>query len=86
MGPAPLTGEKAYYIKQTPENMLGEGAEALCFKIQAKNSKQICVAKLFKMPIDLMDSREKSRFETELETLRELNHPFVVKYIDYFLY
>jgi hypothetical protein len=39
MGPAPLIGEKAYYIKQTPENMLGEGSLDVCFKIQAKNSK-----------------------------------------------
>jgi serine/threonine protein kinase len=85
MGPAPLTGEKAYYIKQTPENMLGEGAHARCFKIKAKNSKQICVAKLIKVPVHLMDSTERRGFETEVEILRESNHPFVVKYIDYFL-
>ncbi len=39
MGPAPLTGEKAYRIKMTPENMLGEGADANCLKIEAKNTK-----------------------------------------------
>ena len=32
-----------------------------------------------------MDSTERRGFETELEVLRESNHPFIAKYLDYFL-
>ena len=52
MGPkpmTPLTGEKAYNIDTTREFILNSG-DAIFLKIQNKNTKQECVAKIFKIP------------------------------------
>ncbi len=55
MGNNATSGEKAYSIKLTKENRLGEGMYGSVFKIKRKQDKKLCAAKIFKVPIDAMD-------------------------------
>ena len=82
-----LIGEKAYKIKTTNENMmLGEGSYASVHKIERKDTKEIFAAKIFKIPFNDMSKMDSTGCERELEILKKAEHPFVIKYIEEFVY
>jgi serine/threonine protein kinase len=86
MGNAANQGEKAYSMKLTDKNKLGEGAYGTVYKIMTKDKKTACAAKIFKIPFKMMDSLEKMGYDRELQVLQETSHPFVVKYMEEFVY
>ena len=73
-------------MKLTYKNKLGEGAYGSVYKIMTKDLKTACAAKIFKIPAKLMNSLEKMGYDRELEILKEISHPFVVKYMEEFFY
>ena len=50
MGNGASQGEKAYSMKLTDKNKLGEGAFGAVYKIMTKDKKTACAAKIFKIP------------------------------------
>ena len=56
-------------MKLTEENMLGEGSFAQVYKIQRKIDGLECAAKIFKVPMALMNSNEETGYERESEIL-----------------
>ena len=66
MGNGATSGEHAYTIKLTEQNLLGEGADAKVYKVEAKKTGVICAAKFFKIPKHMMDSLENLGYEREL--------------------
>ena len=70
----------------TDGNRLGEGAYGEVYKIKKKKTKEICAGKFFKVPKDSMNSKEIIGYERESEILKTSDHPFVVKYIEEFMY
>lgn len=55
MGPAPMSGERAYHIRLTPEYKIGEGTFAEQYRIEAKNTKQMYAAKFYKVRVEHMN-------------------------------
>ena len=47
----PLASEKAYKIKMTEENALGQGSYAAVYKIRRRGTKEYYAAKIFKVQI-----------------------------------
>ena len=84
MGNTNLVGEKAYYFNE--KNMLGEGTFAKVLKVKHKVSNEVFAAKIFKMEYKVMDKLQELGYERELEILKTTNHPFVIKYIEEFVY
>jgi len=60
------TGADAYIIDLIPENRIGGGQYADVFKIQTKDSKECCAAKLLKARLEFFDSMEKLGYDREL--------------------
>ena len=58
MGNAAAQGEKAYSMKLTDKNKLGEGTYGAVYKIMTKDKKTACAAKIFKVPFKMMSSLE----------------------------
>jgi serine/threonine protein kinase len=79
-------GEAAYNIKLTEEKKLGEGSFAQVYKIKRKKDGLVCAAKIFKIPLGIMNSKDERGYERELKILKEAKHPFVVEYIEEFPY
>jgi hypothetical protein len=50
MGNTESTGEKAYSMKLTDKNKLGEGAYGAVYKVLTKENERPCAAKIFKVP------------------------------------
>jgi serine/threonine protein kinase len=86
MGNAASQGEKAYSMKLRDKNKLGEGAYGAVYKIMTKDKKTACAAKIFKVPFKMMSSLEHLGYDRELKILQETSHPFVVKYMEEFVY
>ncbi len=86
MGNNAIAGEKAYSIKLKQENKLGEGSFAEVYKIKSKDKKSFYAAKFFKLSFDAMSEHHRKNYESELEILKTLNHPFVIKYMEEFVY
>ena len=86
MGNGASQGEKAYSMKLTDKNKLGEGAFGAVYKIMTKDKKTACAAKIFKIPFKMMSSLEKLGYDRELKILQEASHPFVVKYMEEFVF
>ena len=80
------SGPGAYTLNFTPENRIGEGTYADVYKVQKKDTKEWCAAKLHKIPLSFFDSLQKLGYDRELEILKETDHPFVIKYKDEFVY
>ena len=51
-----------------------------------KDKKTACAAKIFKIPYKMMDSLDKLGYDRELKILQQTSHPFVVKYMEEFVY
>ena len=66
MGNNLITGEKAYKIKLDEVNKLGEGSFATVYKIKRLKDKQLCAAKIFKISLSNMSSKEEMGYEREL--------------------
>jgi serine/threonine protein kinase len=78
------SGEKAYKIKLDEANKLGEGSFASVYKIKRKKDNLLCAAKLFKISLSNMSSKEEIGYERELNILKEADHPFIIEYIEEF--
>jgi serine/threonine protein kinase len=81
-----IDGEAAYNINLTEENMIGEGMFGQVYKIKRKKDGLLCAAKLFKIPKNAMLSKDEKGYERESKILKEAKHPFVIEYIEEFLY
>ena len=68
------------------EQKLGEGSYAQVYKIKEKKSQIIFAAKLLKMKAQCMFSQDKLSLERELEIIQKCNHPFIIKFIEEFLF
>ena len=55
MGNRATSGEHAYTIKLTEKYLLGSGADADVYQIIMKNTGELCAAKFYKIPKQLMD-------------------------------
>ncbi len=72
------SSETSYNMDLTDQNLLGEGAYGWVYKIQRKNDGLMCAAKLFKVPIDVMDNIEQLSYERESQILKQVDNPFVI--------
>jgi serine/threonine protein kinase len=87
MGNSATNGPDAYYMKLTEENKLGEGTYGAVYKITTKNKPQrVCAAKIFKIPLKMMDDLDQLGYDRELKILQESSHPFVIKYMEEFVH
>jgi hypothetical protein len=59
------TGADAYTINLIPENRIGGGQYADVFKVQIKDSKEWCAAKLLKARLDFFDYLDKLAYDRE---------------------
>ena len=82
----PLAGEKAYKIKMTEENALGQGSYAAVYKIRRRGTKEYYAAKIFKVQIRDMTPQDQLGYQRESEILKEMNCPFVIQYVEEFNY
>ena len=80
------TGANAYTIDLIPENKIGGGNHAEVYKILNKYTEELCAAKFLKGRFDFFDYLDKLGYYRERYILKETNHPFVIKYIDDFIY
>jgi hypothetical protein len=71
MGNNPTWGEKAYSMKLTENNKLGEGAYGTVYKILSKDKERVYAAKIFKIPLKMMNSLEKLGYDRELKILKK---------------
>lgn len=78
--------ESNYIIELNEENSLGEGSYSHVFKVYRKSDGLICAAKIFRIPLELMDSIDKLGYNRELKILKLADHPFVLKFIEEFPY
>jgi serine/threonine protein kinase len=60
------SGEKAYSMKLTEKNKLGEGAFGAVYKIETTDKQTLCAAKVFKIPFKMMSTLEKLGYDREL--------------------
>ena len=70
--------ESAYIMELTEENLLGEGSFGQVYKIQRKSDGLLCAAKLFKVPLDAMDTNENLSYKRESKILKLADNPFVI--------
>ena len=76
----PTSGEHAYDIDLSDENLKGEGSYAKVYKIYKKDERKAYAAKILKVPLKFMDEVEKLGYERELQILRATTHPFIIKF------
>lgn len=73
-------------MKLIDKNKLGEGAFGAVYKIMTKDKKTTCAVKIFKTSFKKMEPLEKLGYRRELKILKETSHPFVIKYIEDFIF
>ncbi len=56
MGNSATKGPDAYTMTLTEENKLGEGTYGAVYKVMTKVNPRACAAKIFKIPLKMMDS------------------------------
>jgi serine/threonine protein kinase len=78
MGNVPTSGEEAYKFTLDEANKLGEGSFATVYKVKRLHDNQLCAAKIFKIPLSNMNSKEEMGYERELKILKEADHPFII--------
>jgi serine/threonine protein kinase len=71
-------GEQSYKMKLSEDKMLGEGSFAQVYKVKRKKDGLECAAKLFKVPLSAMNSKDETGYERELQILKQANHPFLI--------
>ena len=73
------SNEDAYNIELTEGNLLGEGSYGQVYKIKRKIDGLTCAAKLFKIPLHLMDTNEQLGCKKESKILKQAaDHPFII--------
>ena len=73
-------------MKLNDTNKLGEGNYGEVYKIMTKDKQTTCAAKIFKVPFKQMSSLEQMGYDRELKILQNSSHPFVIKYMEEFVY
>ena len=73
-------------MELTKENWLGEGTFGVVYKVMRKDKQTACAVKIFKIPLNKMNNLEKLGYYRELKILKEASHPFVIKYMEEFVY
>ncbi len=86
MGNVATSGEKAYQMILTDKNKLGEGSYGTVYKVMTRDNKTACAAKIFKIPFKQMNTLEQLGYDRELKILQQISHPFVVKYMEEFVF
>ena len=86
MGNSATKGPYAYLMKLTEKKKLGEGTYGAVYKVKTKVNRRPCAAKIFKIPLKMMDSLDQLGYDRELKVLQETSHPFVIKYMEEFVY
>jgi serine/threonine protein kinase len=85
MGNDVVTGLKRQYsLKISDKYKIGEGTYGAVYKIKTADTKEVCAAKIFKIPVQQMSFLEQQGYYRELKILQEASHPFVVKYMEEF--
>ncbi len=84
--PLEKDGEEGYIIEQSKNNELGQGQQAIVYKIIRKRDGIECAGKFFKIQIESMDKYELIDVERELSILQKAVHPFLGQYIENFVY
>ena len=79
-------GAGAYTINLTNDNRLGGGNYADVYKVIKKDTQKLYAAKFLKVPLAYIDSLETPLYDLELQKLKEIDFPFVIKYQDEFKY
>lgn len=64
-------------------NELGKGSYGIVYKVESKINKQIYVIK--KIDLKLLKSKHKKEAYQEVQLLRQINHPNMIKYYNSFL-
>ena len=72
------SSEDAYNIELIDDNLLGEGSYGQVYKIKRKIDGLDCAAKIFKVPLNYMDSIEQLSYDRELKILKQADHPFII--------
>jgi serine/threonine protein kinase len=65
---------------------LGEGTFGTVYKIMSLDNEKAYAGKHLKKAIKMMDEKEMLSYERELDFLQKTSHPFVVKFIEEFLF
>ncbi len=86
MGNVPTSGEDAYEFKFDIDHFVGYGSFAEVYKIKAKASGKFFAGKFFRRRIADMNSKDQLGIQRELKIMREVDHPFIVKFIEEFDY
>jgi serine/threonine protein kinase len=80
MGNNATSGEDAYRIKLDQSNLIASGNYADVYKVLKRDSEVFYAAKFIKIPLNFFSIKDQLGFDRELEILKEINHPFVIKY------
>jgi serine/threonine protein kinase len=75
----------AYTMNLTSDNRLGGGTYADVYRVQKKDTKKFYAAKFLRAEYS-MTSEGKTVYNREVQLLKEVDHPFVIKYQDNFEY
>ena len=86
MGNTQSKREDEYIIKLKDKYKLGSGAYGTVYKIIRKDNKRPYAAKIYNVPYEIMTPQQKLGYERELKILQETSHPFVINYIEEFVY
>jgi serine/threonine protein kinase len=54
------------------------------YKIERISDNMVCAGKFFKMKLSDMETSHKEMCKQELDILKKVNHPFLIKYIEEF--
>ena len=76
----PQFGQDAYTIKLDESNLIASGNYADVYKIQKEDTKIVYAAKFIKAPPKFIQTLERLGYDREFEILKEINHPFIIKF------
>jgi serine/threonine protein kinase len=79
-----MGNDASYEIR--PENRIGSGSFATVYKVKRPGTLELCAAKVYTVPLSMMLAKEQQGYERELKILKNVNHPFVIRYIEEFTY
>jgi serine/threonine protein kinase len=76
------SGEHAYNISLVKENFIGEGTYSDVYKIYSKDQQEVYAGKFLKISPENMSPEDKLGYERELEILKSIDSPYIIKYVD----
>jgi serine/threonine protein kinase len=83
---SPLNDKIAYELVLNEENFIGKGGFGNVFKAVRFHDEKVFAIKMSKSNYRLLFSKDKQDLDNEVEVMRKLNHPFIVKVIDRFIH